>query len=240
MSKEINIDETLVVLASDIKKLVKHFRLDRRKQGDEETPSETDSLQENEMIQQIAVTVKELSERSMLSTEQVTRIIGGAGEYLFQKQSGHISELKPVIEAIKEKLDELPAEPQQSTVQHDHTYTVDFRNSKAVITIISLVAAFLISLGVNINQANRNSSLRDNDLKYRYVKMRGKTSAEELYRLESVFEYDRNTDSIKSIRSQVEVFERLLKEYNEKQYRIQQDEARAREIEQEAATVKGK
>lgn len=154
MSTQINIDETLAVLASDIKKLIKHFRLDRRKQGEEETPSEAEPSPENETIRQIAVTVKELSERSMLSTEQVTKIIGGAGEYLFQKQSSHISELKPVIEAIKEKLDELPAEPQQSTVRHDHTYTVDFKNSKTVITIISLVGAFLISLGVNIHQAN--------------------------------------------------------------------------------------
>ena len=69
--------------------------------------------------------------------------------------------------------------------------------------------------------------------------MQGEASATDIYRVESIFEYDRNADSIKTIRRQVEDFERLLKEYNEKQYRIRQDEARAREIEEEAATVKG-
>ena len=239
MNQEMSINETLAVLASDIKKIIKHFKLDRRKQSDEEVENESASEPDNEMLLQIAATVKELSERRTLSDEQLNRIINGAGEYLHQKQNNNLLELKPVFEVIAGKLDELPAEPQNSTVRHDHTYTVDFKNSKAAITITSLVIALLFSVGINIHQANRNSDLRENDIKYRYVKMQGKVSAEEVYRLESIFELDRNTDSMKTIRRQVERYEQLLKEYNETQYRKWQDEARAREIEQEAATVKG-
>lgn len=240
MTKEINTDETLAVLASDVKKLIKHFKLDRRKQGEEENPANAeDATSEDQMLQQIAATVKELSEHRMLSDEQLNRIINGAGEYLHQKQNNHLSELKPVLEVMAEKLDELPAEPQNSTVRHDHSYTVDFKNSKAAITIISLAIALLFSVGINIHQANQNSDLRDSDIKYRYVKMQLKASTEDLRRLESIFDYDRNTDSMKTIRRQVERYEQLLKEYNENEYQRRQDEARAREIEQEAATVKG-
>lgn len=240
MSKEINIDERLAVLSSDVKKLIKHFKLDRRKQWEEENPANAeDATSEDQMLQQIAATVKELSERRMLSDEQLNSIINGAGEYLHQKQNNHLSELKPVLEVIAEKLDGLPAEPQNSIVRHDHTYMVDFKNSKAAITIISLAIALFFSVGINIYQANRNSDLRDNDIKYRYIKMQREASATDVYRLESIFEFDRNRDSIRIIRRQVERYEQLLKEYNATQYRQRQDEARAREIEQEAATVKG-
>lgn len=240
MNKEMNIDETLSVVRSDVKKLINYFKLDRRKQGDEETPANAEhAASEDQMLQQIAATVKELSERGMLSEEQLNRIINGAGEYLHQKQNNHLSDLKPVLEVMAKKLDELPAEPQNSTVHHDHTYTVDFKNSKAAITIISLAIALFFSVGINIHQANRNSDLRDSDIKYRYVKMQLKASTDDLRRLERIFNYDRNADSMKTIRREVETFERLLKEYNEKQYRIRQDEARAREIEREADKLKG-
>ncbi|MCD8103113.1 MAG: hypothetical protein LUE26_11200 [Alistipes sp.] len=240
MNKEMNIDERLAVLASDVKKLITHFKLDRRKQGEEENPANAeDAASEDQMLRQIAATVKQLSERGMLSDEQLNRIINGAGEYLHQKQGDHLSDLKPVFDAIEGKLDRLPAGPQQSTVRHDHTYTVDFKSSKATITIISLAVGLLFSAGINIHQANRNSDLRDSDVKYRYVKMNGEASAEDVYRLESIFGFDRNNDSVKIIRRQVENYERLLKEYNEKQLQIRLNDERARQIEQEAATVKG-
>ncbi|MGM0407822.1 MAG: hypothetical protein ACQERU_07545, partial [Bacteroidota bacterium] len=87
---------------------------------------------------------------------------------------------------------------------------------KATITIITMVLLILFSLGGNIWQLNRNIRLRDNDLKYRYIKMEGKASSRDLLRLETIFSYDRNRDSISVIREKVEVYERLVKEQAEK------------------------
>lgn len=70
--------------------------------------------------------------------------------------------------------------------------------------------------------------------------MQGEAAPEELYRLDNVFTFDRNKDSIKNIRRQVEQYEHLLKEYNERQLQIRLNDERVRQIEQEAATVKGK
>lgn len=242
MSKEMNIDETLAVLASDVKKLIKHFKLDRRKQNDDETTDDSQSFTDSVLLQNIAAAVKEISERKLFTEEQIdsmNRIINGVGHYFHKGSDERHAELKALLEIISDKFEEYRAEPQNSTIRHDHTYTIDFRNSKAALTMTVMALIIIVSLGFNIHQVNRNSDLHDNDIKYRYVKMQGETSAADIYRLESIFEYDRNADSIKTIRCQVKDFERLVKEYNKKQYRIRQDEARAREIEQEAATVKG-
>ena len=90
---------------------------------------------------------------------------------------------------------------------------MDFRNSKAAGTIISMALLILFSLGGNIWQLDRNIRLRDNDLKYRYIKMEGKANSRDLLRLETIFSYDRNRDSISVIREQVENYERLVKEH---------------------------
>lgn len=243
MNKEMNIDETLAVLASDVKKLIKHFKLDRRRQGEEESPTAVEeSAPDNETIQQIATAVKEISERKLFTEEQIdslNRIINAVGHYFHKGSDERHIELKGLIDIITNKLDEYQAAPQKTVTRREHYFTVDFRNSKAALTMTIMALVIVISSGFNIHQASRNSDLRDNDIKYRYIKMQGEASAADIYRLESIFEYDRNADSMKIIRRQIEDFERLVKEYNEKQYRIRQDEARAREIEQEAATVKG-
>lgn len=242
MNNEMNIDETLAVLASDVKRLIKHFKLDRRKPGEGGGDNETSLEPDNAILENINTGITELSGRKLFTEEQIEQlkvIAATVSEYFRQRQDKEQAELKSLLEVITGKLDEQQAAPQKTITRHEHYFTVDFRNSKAALTMITMGLVILVSLGLNIQQANRNSDLRDSDIKYRYIKMQGETSAKELYRLESIFEYDRNTDSMKTIRRQVENFERLLKEYNEKQYRMRQDEARAREIEQEAATVKG-
>ena len=92
MSKEIEINEILAVLQSDLKKLIKHFRLDRRKQGEEDAPVIAENATpDNETLHRIEATLKELSERSTISDERLNKIINGAGEYLYQNLSNPAS-----------------------------------------------------------------------------------------------------------------------------------------------------
>lgn len=243
MSTQINIDETLAVIASDIKKLVKHFKLDRRKQNDDGADNKPMPEPDNAILENINTGIIELSTRKFFTKEQIEQlkvIATAVSDYFEQRQNREQAELKSLLEIITGKLEEHQAAPQKTTARHEHYFTVDFRNSKAALTMTLMALVIVILSGFNIHQANRNSDLRDNDIKYRYVKMQGKASAADIYRLESIFEYDLNADSMKTIRRQIEDFERLLKEYNEKQYRIRQDETRAREIEQKAATVRGR
>ncbi len=79
-----------------------------------------------------------------------------------------ITELKTEINPIDEKISLIKL-PQNTIIRKENVFIVDFRNSKAAITIITLALLFLSSFSGNIWQLTRNSQLKDNDLKYRYL-----------------------------------------------------------------------
>jgi len=93
---------------------------------------------------------------------------------------------------------------------------VDFQNSKAAITIISMALLILFSLDGNIWQLNGNSQLKDNDLKYSYIKSSNGTSSEGLKRLEDIFQYHLDKKKIRDLPGKVEVYERKLEETSRK------------------------
>ena len=157
--------------------------------------------------------------QKQFSPEQIKELqksMAQISAYSLNKISDNIrglsTELKASIIPIKEKVDQLKT-PQNTVIRKEHIFTVDFRNSKAAGTIISMALIILFSLGGNIWQLDRNIRLRDNDLKYRYIKMEGKANSRDLLRLETIFSYDRNRDSISVIREEVENYERLVKEH---------------------------
>ncbi|MDR1583339.1 MAG: hypothetical protein LBS55_08810 [Prevotellaceae bacterium] len=76
---------------------------------------------------------------------------------------------------------------------------------------LSLVGMGLMILGLSYfigNQRKTINQYKDNDLKYRYIKMQGQTNEESLYQLEQQF---KNNDRIKIIRKQVERHEEFVK-----------------------------
>lgn len=82
--------------------------------------------------------------------------------------------------------------------------------------MITLGFVLFLSLVSNIWQLHRNAQLSDNDVKYRYIKIYGEISSENLLKLESVFTYNRDKKKIAVIRKQVEKYELLVKEKAEK------------------------
>jgi hypothetical protein len=74
----------------------------------------------------------------------------------------------------------------------------------------------LMILGLSYFIGNQRQTItlyKENDLKYRYIKMQGQINEDNLYRLEQQFKYN---DSIKIICKQVEKYEELVKEQAEK------------------------
>lgn len=138
-------------------------------------------------------------------------ILGQISAYLLGKVNDSlrtvITELKATITPIEEKINLLKS-PQNMVIRKEHVFIVDFRNSKAAITIITLALLILVSFGGNIWQFNRNSQLKDNDLKYRYIKSANGISPENLYKLEDIFHYNRNKKLIQEIHRKVGEYER--------------------------------
>lgn len=120
-----------------------------------------------------------------------------------------ITELKTEITPIDEKISLIKL-PQNTVIRKENVFIVDFRNSKAAITIITLVILILVSLGGNIWQLNRNSQLKENDLKYRFIKSTNGINPVNLNMLEDIFYYQRDKNKIREIRRKVKEYERRL------------------------------
>jgi len=146
-------------------------------------------------------------------TPEQIKSLGQISAYSVNKVSENLNkvftEIKAVITPIDEKITLLKF-PQYMIIRNDHNFRVDFQNSKAAITMISMALIILLSFGGNIWQLNRNSQLKDNDLKYRYIKSTNGINPENLYKLEDIFQYNRDKKLIKEIRGNVEEYERKL------------------------------
>ena len=64
----------------------------------------------------------------------------------------------------------------------------------------------------NNSLRNQNATLSDNDLKFRYIQMIGHATDEELSAIDTVFYFNRNSKGIKTLRKQVEIFEKNVEE----------------------------
>ncbi len=175
--------------------------------------------------EEIVVVMHELRNRvnqKHFSPEQIKElqnILAQVAGYSLGKVNDNIrtilTELKTIIVPLHEKVGQLQTPPNMVT-RKEHVFIVDFRRSKTAITIITMALVILLSWCGNIWQLQNNNQLKDNDLKYRYIKMKGKLDSQDLLRLETIFTYSRNRDSISVIREQVENYERLVKERAEK------------------------
>lgn len=103
------------------------------------------------------------------------------------------------------------------------------------------LAIFLITLLVfcyNLKQIN--NKLVDNDLKYRYIKMHNHIDSTGVYRLEDVFNYNRNKDSIRQIKYKVEKFEFAVLEQARHIEQAHLNQEEANKFEEEAQKQKTK
>ncbi|MEG2127492.1 MAG: hypothetical protein RRY72_08525 [Bacteroides sp.] len=80
----------------------------------------------------------------------------------------------------------------------------------------------------------------DNELKYRYIKMKGEATPQRIYELEDLFEINRDNVKIRQMNKDVESYERAVKEKAtlDEQARLRQQEAE--KLNHEAEKIKKK
>ena len=176
--------------------------------------SQTDSIFDIDQIIPLIEDLKVQINQQRFSQEQMKNLrqnsaysIGKVNENF----SNAFAELKSAIKPIDEKINQIRSQ-QNLVIRKEHVFSVDLRNSKAAITIISMALLILLSLGGNIWQLNGNSQLKDNDLKYRYIKSINEISSENLNKLERIFKYPRDKKKIEKIREKVEGYETKFKD----------------------------
>ena len=140
------------------------------------------------------------------------------------------------IETLTAKLDRMD---DRLNLPLRHHHTLDFMGNRALIALVMAVGALIASLWIIDNQRQTINQFRDNDLKYRYIQMRGAATYADILQLREVFEFNRNPDNIKLIRRQVERYEQLIQQQAENEARAKLNDEQAKQLKQEAETVKG-
>ena len=142
------------------------------------------------------------------------------------------------VNAVAERLENVIEEVRKPVkTEHQHRHTIDIGSSKVFISLV-VMALTILGLSYVVGEQRRSiSQYKDNDLKYRYIKMQGQTNEENLFRLERQFRYG---DSIKIVRKQVERYEELVMEQAERMERARRNSEELERLRKEAETVKSK
>jgi hypothetical protein len=142
------------------------------------------------------------------------------------------------INTVTERLENVIEEVKKpNIIKHQHCHTIGIASNWFFLSWVALVIIILALFWATANQRQTISQYKDNDLKYRYVKMQGNTNEENFYRLEQQFKY---SDSINTIRKQVEKYEELVKEQAERIERAKKDNEEVEKLKRDLKMLKSK
>ena len=142
----------------------------------------------NRQIEKIGQSQPEVSDNNVISE------IKSAINNLFDSQSQRLHAIENAIRTEKRKIEFTPTS----------TFGMAF--------LFSLMLMLLAMSIWNNSLRNQNASLSGNDLKFRYVQMQGNATPKDFEQLDSVFTFNRNSQKIKALRTQVEAFEENVKQ----------------------------
>ena len=150
---------------------------------------------------------------------------------------------QPDFEGVKQQLVEAIDKMDEIKVEHNidekrHSFVLYTKESWILLTMFIAVVAGSIS---TIYHLSRPNVQRDDDaLKYRYIKMKGDASAEQIATLEDIFELNRNNEAINQIREDVETYEEAVRKQAALAEQARLKEQAAKEQESKAKSIKAK
>ena len=136
----------------------------------------------------------------------LAQLAGRLGTINHENQHTHtlIEQVGQAVEALK-RPGALPVQ------EHRHTYMLDIKSSKTFLTMFVMLGCIFLQGAFIYRISENNKLLAVNDLKYRYVKMRGKIDEKELTELETVFRDERYKAIRDTVRNQVERYEEAVR-----------------------------
>ena len=149
----------------------------------------------------------------------------------------------PDFEGVKQQLAEAIDKMDEIKVKHNIN---EKRHSFALYTkeswiLLSMIVMILASGASAIYHLSRPNVQRDDDaLKYRYIKMKGDASAEQIATLEDIFELNRDNQKIEQMREDVETYEEAVRKQATLAEQARLKEQAAKEQESKAKSIKDK
>ena len=171
--------------------------------------------------------VKAIVNKSQLSSE----VLNSLAE-IKAKQQEQYDKVKVMFRDTNENIESGIANAKHHRISIDEPHTL--------ITFV-VMAAIIVVLAVALYMAKRPDYDRiGNDLKYRYIKMKGDASAEQIATLEDIFELNRNTEAIEQMREDVETYEEAVRKQAALAEQARLKEQAAKEQESKAKSIKAK
>ncbi|OJV35562.1 MAG: hypothetical protein BGO33_03895 [Bacteroidia bacterium 43-41] len=155
----------------------------------------------------ILMMFEEINQKLDRANQQIEKIGQKQPEETGNEQ---ILELKTVMEDFHESQSEKLNEIENAVRKEKRKIEFTPNSVNTIIVLLSLMVFVLGFLWWNARLHEQLAQYADNDLKYRYILMQGKTTPETLSHLENIFES--KSDSAKIIRKQVENYEKNLME----------------------------
>ena len=157
----------------------------------------------------ILMMFEEINQKLDRTNQQIEKIGQKQPEETDNEQ---ISELKSTMERVyesqSEKLHAIENAIRTEKRKIEFTPTSTF----GMAFFFSMMFMLLAMTVWNNSLRNQNATLSDNDLKFRYIQMIGHATDEELSAIDTVFYFNRNSKGIKTLRKQVETFEKNVEE----------------------------
>ena len=148
------------------------------------------------------------------------------------KQQEQYDKVKVMFRDTNENIESGIANAKHHRISIDEPHTL--------ITFV-VMAAFIVVLAVALYMAKRPDYDRiDYDLKYRYIKMKGDASAEQIATLEDIFELNRDNQKIEQMREDVETYEEAVRKQAALAEQARLKEQAAKEQESKAKSIKNK
>ena len=143
-----------------------------------------------------------------------------------------IDSLQASVESI-----EIPVELPPRIVQHRISLAIE---SKGVFwAMIGMMATIVLLCTMLYWTARPNYDRIDNDLKYRYIKMKGEATSDRIAELEEIFELHRDNAKIREMKRDVKEYEQTIRRKVQLEEQARLKEWEAEKLDNKAAKLRG-
>lgn len=126
----------------------------------------------------------------------------------------------------------------KTSINHHFSLSLE---SPYILGSFSVMFAAIVALSVALYfSARTDNEQADNDLKYRYVKMKGEATPEQLVELENLFRPNRDNERIGQMHEDVEAYEEAVRRQASLTEQARLKEQAARELDSKAKSIKDK
>ena len=166
---------------------------------------------------------------AIVNTRTSTEVLNSLSQ-IKANQEQKSDEVKTLLQKLKATI--------ENGVHNFKHHRIGFETPFVFWTIVIETALILGMFTWIIISEKPNQLEEDNDLKYRYIKMKGDASAEQIATLEDIFELNRNNEAIEQMREDVEIYEEAVRKQAALAEQARLKEQAAKEQESKAKSIK--